>query len=123
MNPDQIPAPDAYIDWWESLTEEDRKRLCALSDPRRRRLHGWGRLRFTTWQWAVLGSYIVAIVASLIIGRFATTAQNNTERIDKALCAQIEYLGQPRLRDDPQTVQLTADLRALVPSCPPPSED
>jgi hypothetical protein len=75
---------------------------------------------FTTWQWAVLGAYLIAVVLSGVVGFLADRALDNTVRIDKAICAQIIYLDRPRLRDDPATVQLVTDLRELEETCPAP---
>lgn len=72
---------------------------------------------FTTWQWAVIGAYLVAIILSLAVGLLVSQALDNTRRIDRALCAEIEFLeGQ----DGDQIRALNQNLRALVPSCPPP---
>lgn len=80
---------------------------------------------FTTWQWAVICSYFVAIILSFIAGVAANRALDNTERIDKALCTQIAYLERqakvamtPAARDNLNA--FAASLRPLVPSCPPP---
>lgn len=91
-----------------------------MTPDQRRRHKLW---RFSTWQWAVLGSYLVAVVLSFLVGRAGNTALDNTDRIDKALCAQIEYLESqaavainPDSRDNILT--LSRSLRPLVPSCP-----
>jgi hypothetical protein len=79
---------------------------------------------FTSWQWAVIGAYIVAIVLSAVVGALARKAQSNTVRIDKALCAQIAYLdGVSRVAQPAARVEinkLIVKLRVLEPSCPPP---
>jgi hypothetical protein len=75
----------------------------------------------TSWQWAVIGAYIVAIVLSAVVGVLANKAQDNTERIDKALCAQIVYLERVSRSAPPASRgpvhQLTVDLRKLESSC------
>lgn len=88
-----------------------------LNDPRDER----GRQRFwvfSSWQWAVLGSYLVAIILSAIVGVIGKTALDNTTRIDRALCAEIIYLEHPELRRDPATQKLASDLRRLEVRCP-----
>lgn len=92
-----------------------------MNPERRNRVHIW---IFSTWQWAVLGAYAVAICLSVIVYRASNEALNNTERIDRALCAQIRYLegvrpvARPEAKDD--LSKLLNELRPLVPSCPPP---
>jgi hypothetical protein len=80
---------------------------------------------FTTWQWAVLAVLMIAVVGSIAVGRVATTAVHNTQRIDQALCIQIAYLEKqanvavaPAARSNLKN--FAASLRPLVPSCPPP---
>jgi hypothetical protein len=73
----------------------------------------------------VIGSYLVAIVLSAIVGAVASSALENTERIDKALCTQIAYLErQAKVATSPEARSnlnaFAASLRPLVPSCPPP---
>lgn len=79
----------------------------------------------STWQWAVIGSYLVSVVLSFYSGRIATTAVDSTERIDQLLCTQIRYLErQSKTATNPQSAQniriFAASLRPMVPSCPPP---
>lgn len=77
---------------------------------------------FTTWQWAVLGAYLVAIALSAIVGRTAHQAQVNTVRLDRAICAEIRYLEDvsPVARSAAQDpIQgLIKNLRKLEVSCP-----
>lgn len=80
---------------------------------------------FTVWQWAVLGVLMVAVIGSIAVGRIASTAVENTNRIDKALCIQIAYLEkQAGVSQSPAAKKnlnlFAATLRPLVPSCPPP---
>lgn len=82
---------------------------------------------FTTWQWSVLGAYLVAILLSVVVGRIATQAVNNTERIDKSICSEIHYLeGVIRVSENPAAAKqlggLVKDLRELTPGCPPNDE-
>lgn len=92
-------------------------------DQRRRVKHG----PLSTWQWAVVGAYLVAIVLSFYVGRTASAAVDSTERIDQLLCVQIQYLErQATTATNPESqknIRLFAvSLRPLVPSCPPPAE-
>jgi hypothetical protein len=103
------------------------------------RLYGIGKVRFTTWQWAVIGAYVIAIFLSAFVGavahqasqaakraeRAANEATENTVRLDKAICAEIHYLErgltltaqQPIVNNELKIV--LKDLRPLAPGCPP----
>lgn len=50
--------------------------------------HGW----FTTWQWAVLGSYVVAIVLAFCVGKLASRADDNAARGNAAICVVVGFL-------------------------------
>jgi uncharacterized membrane-anchored protein YhcB (DUF1043 family) len=83
--------------------------------------YGW----FSTWQWAVLGAYLVAVVLSVVVGLLADRAIDNTKRIDEALCHEIAYLDRqsrtvptPRARKNLKA--FANDLRPLSSHCPPP---
>lgn len=111
----------------------DRQGVSPYNGPERRKLNRRQEDRpplkhglFTTWQWAVLGVLIIAVVGSFIVGRIADTAIENTHRIDRALCIQIAYLERqaafapnPAAHDNLRA--FATSLRPLVPSCPPPS--
>jgi hypothetical protein len=82
---------------------------------------------FTTWQWAVIGVLLVALIGSIYVGRIASSAVDSTNRIDKALCIQIDYLErQAEVATSPAAhdnlLAFATSLRPLVPTCPPPPE-
>lgn len=91
---------------------------------------------FTTWQWAVLGSYFVAIVLSLAIYGLAHRADLNAEHGNAAICVETAFLRnaaqttEALVRKGPDTPenrarrrsarhlrQLVNQLEASVPSC------
>lgn len=87
---------------------------------------------FTAWQWAIIGAYIIAIVLSAVVWidadraeRAANKATATTVRLDKSICAEIQYLergltltkGQPIVHHELEIV--LGKLRPLSPGCPP----
>lgn len=94
---------------------------------------------FTIWQWTVLGTCLIAIVLSAVVWHLADQAGNsaeranraaakataNTVRLDKSICAEIQYLergltltkGQPIVHHELEIV--LGKLRPLSPGCPP----
>jgi len=54
--------------------------------------HGW----FTTWQWAVLGSYFVAIVLTVSVYKLAHRADDNANRGNAAICVEVAFLENSR---------------------------
>lgn len=110
----------------------DRTGVEPYVGPERRKLHRRVEDRppvkhgpFTTWQWAVVGVLVIAVIGSAFVGRVANVALDNTNRIDQALCIQIAYLekqatvaASPAARSNLNA--FAASLRPLVPSCPPP---
>jgi hypothetical protein len=113
----------------------DRPALPKYDGPERRQIHRraedvrpYKHGLFSTWQWAVLGAYLVAIVLSVAVGILADRAIDNTKRIDLALCHEIAYLDRqskavptPRARSNLKA--FADDLRPLSSHCPPPSPD
>lgn len=59
-----------------------------MPDERNRVKHG----PFSTWQWAVLGAYLVAIVLSFSVYGLAKRADVNARRGNAAICVQAAYL-------------------------------
>jgi len=59
-----------------------------MPDQRNRIKHGW----FTTWQWAVLGAYVVAIALSAAVAGLAQRADENAKRGNAAICVQVAFL-------------------------------
>jgi hypothetical protein len=47
---------------------------------------------FTTWQWAVLGSYFVAIVLAVSVYKLANRADENANRGNAAICVEVAFL-------------------------------
>jgi len=91
---------------------------------------------FTTWQWAVLGSYFVAIVLAISIYGLAHRADQNAERGNAAICVETAFLRNSakttreladqepstpesiaRRRSAEHLQQLVRQLEASVPSC------
>lgn len=57
-------------------------------DQRSRVRHG----PFSTWQWAVLGAYLVALVLSISVGWLAHRADENAMRGNAAICVVSGFL-------------------------------
>lgn len=69
---------------------------------------------FTTWQWAVLGSYVVAIILAFSVGKLATRADENAHRGNAAICVVVEFLNnsltttERAIRENPQAPETEA---------------
>lgn len=57
-------------------------------DQRHRKMHG----PFSTWQWAVLGAYFVAIVLAVSVYGLAHRADMNASRGNAAICVEVAFL-------------------------------
>jgi hypothetical protein len=47
---------------------------------------------FSTWQWAVIGSYVIAIVLSAYVGAIANRGDDNARAGNVAICVEIGFL-------------------------------
>jgi hypothetical protein len=91
---------------------------------------------FTTWQWAVLGAYFVAIVLSIAIYGLAHRADVSAKRGNAAICVEVGFLrstaltAEASIRQHPdapenaarqmsieRTRRLVKQLQTSVPSC------
>lgn len=47
---------------------------------------------FTTWQWAVIGSYLATIILSAVLWQLAHRADVNSKRGNIAICVEVGFL-------------------------------
>jgi hypothetical protein len=47
---------------------------------------------FSTWQWAVIGAYLIAIVLSAYVGMLARRADENAHNGNVAICVEARFL-------------------------------
>jgi hypothetical protein len=78
---------------------------------------------YTTWQWSVIGAYLVAIILSVAVGMLANRAVTNTEILSQEICFQINYLDRvSKQTANPQAGKnihrLVLRLRSLNTECP-----
>lgn len=79
-------------------------------------------LGLSAWQWAVVATWIVLVVGGTALGTIAVTANRNTHRLNRSICAQVVYLDGIKTRSTEQQRRLdrlVSDLRSLQ-RCPPP---
>lgn len=75
---------------------------------------------FTTWQWAVMGAYFVAIVLCVAVGSLAIRADESAHRGAVAICVEVEFLRASRVqaieavRAHPRAPETSARLQAAA---------
>lgn len=79
-------------------------------------LHG----PFTTWQWAVLGAYFVALILALGVGKLAARADENAHHGNAAICVLVGALENSRraneqfIRSHPAAPETPARMKSLM---------
>lgn len=100
-----------------TLEDEAGRHYVVLDSRGRRRL--W--LGLSTWQWAVVGAYLVAIVLSIALAIRGEQIDSNARKVQRSICAQAIYLDGVKSRDpvaQARLDKLVRELRALNRECP-----
>lgn len=98
------------------LEDQETGQHYAVLDTRRRNKY-W---IFTTWQWGVVGAYLVTIVLSIALGIAVAHVNSNNRKLNNSICAQVLYLDGVKSRNEQaqkQVDQLVRQLRGLQ-RCP-----